>query len=123
MPVLSTLIITNFFFGDSSTNGFLNPNALRAAIKDELDESGQRERALALVDELERLARKYDEKLTASVEAYKRESTNVDTTAKDLIAKLEPWDRERRLTLQEVVRIRRSMLDVLSESEWNDVFG
>jgi len=123
MPVLSTLIITNFFFGDSSTNGFLNPNALRAAIKDELDESGQRERALALVDELERLARKYDEKLTASVETYKRESTNVDTTAKDLIAKLEPWDRERRLTLQEVVRIRRSMLDVLSESEWNDVFG
>ena len=123
MPVLTTLVIINFFFGDGSTIGFLNPNALRAAIENELEETDQRDHALALVDELERIARKYDEKFTASVEAYKTESMNVDTTAKDLIAKLEPWDRGRHLMLQEIVRIRQSMLDVLSESEWDDVFG
>jgi len=33
-----------------------------------------------------------------------------------------PGDRKHLLTLQEIVRIRQSMLDVLSESEWDEVF-
>ena len=123
MPVLVTLATINFLFRGGSTIGFLDPAALRAAIESELAESDGRNSALVLVDELERLARQYDESFTASVEAYKTESSNAGTTAADLIAKMEPWDRERRLTLQEIVRIRQSMLDVLSESEWDEVFG
>lgn len=123
MPVVVTLATINVLFRGGSTAGFLDPHALRAAIECELADSDTRDSALALVDELERLARQYDESFTASVEAYKTESTNTETTAEDLIAKLEAWDQKRRLTLQEIVRIRQSMLDVLSESEWDKVFG
>ena len=123
MVILTTLVLTNFLFGEGSTLGFLDPRALRDAIESELADSDSRDSALELVDELELLARQYDASFIASVEAYKTESTNIETTAEDLIAKLEPWDQERRLTLQEIVRIRQSMLDVLSESEWDDVFG
>jgi hypothetical protein len=123
MVILTTLVLTNILFGGGSNLGFLDPRALRDAIEGELADSDTRDSALALVDELERLARQYDESFIASVEAYKTELTNTETTAEDLIAKLEPWDHERRLTLQEIVRIRQSMLDVLSESEWDEVFG
>ncbi len=123
MVVLTTLALTNILFGGGSTLGFLDPRALRDAIESELADSDTRDSALALVDELERLARQYDESFTASVEAYKTESMNTETTAEDLIAKLEPWDQKRRMTLQEIVRIRQSMLGVLSESEWDKVFG
>jgi hypothetical protein len=123
MVILTTLVLTNILFGGGSNLGFLDPRALRDAIEGELADSDTRDSALALVDELERLARQYDESFIASVEAYKTELSNTETTAEDLIANLEPWDRERRLTLQEIVRIRQSMLDVLSESEWDEVFG
>ena len=123
MPVLATIATINFFFGSDSTVSFLNPAALRARCESELSRPDTRDRALALVDELEHLADQYNESLAASLEAYVTETANANSTATDLIGILRPLDNTRRSTLHEIVRIRQSMLDVLSAREWDRVFG
>ena len=123
MPVLATIATINFFFGSDSTVSFLNPATLRARCESELARSDTRDSALALVDELEILAGQYNESLAASLEAYVTETSNAKSTATDLIGILRPLDNTRRSTLHEIVRIRQSMLDVLSAPEWDRVFG
>jgi hypothetical protein len=122
MPVLATIATINFFFGSGSTVSFLNPATLRARCESELARSDTRDSTLALVDELELLAGQYNESLAASLEAYVTETSKAKSTATDLIGILLPLDNTRRSTLHEIVRIRQSMLDVLSAREWDRVF-
>lgn len=123
MPVLTTIATINFFFGSDSTVSFLNPATLRARCESELARSETRDIALALVDELELLAGQYNESLAASLEAYVAETSNAKSTATDLIGILQPLDNTRLSTFHEIVRIRQSMLDVLSAPEWDRVIG
>lgn len=123
MPVLATIATINFFFGSGSTVSFLNPATLRARCESELARLDTRDGALALIDELEHLADQYNESLTASLAAYVTETSNAKSTAADLIGILQSLDDTRRSTLHEIVRIRQSMLDVLSAREWDRVFG
>jgi hypothetical protein len=122
MPVLITIATINFFFGSDSTVSFLNPATLRARCESELARSDTRDSALALVDELEHLAGQYNESLAANLAAYVTEISNEKSTATNLIGVLRPLDNTRRSTLHEIVRIRQSMLDVLSAREWDRVF-
>jgi len=122
MPVLVTIATISLLFRRGSVASFLDPTLLRARIASELDEADVRDQALALAEELERLANHYEQSLAASIDAYAAESINPAATAEGLMAMLGPWDRSRRETLREIVRIRRSMLDLLTDSQWDRVF-
>ena len=122
MPVLVTITTISLLFRRGSSVSFLDPAALRARIEGELDDSDERDRALVLVDKLGQLANAYDDSLSASIDAYVAESTNPASTAEDLITRLEPWDRTRRATLHEIMRISRSMLVLLTASKGERVF-
>ena len=67
----------------------------------------------------------FDKKFSVSAGAFITDhDTNIRLDSDYLLNRLRlPWDHMRGMTLQEIVRIRRSMLDVLSESEWVQVFG
>jgi len=123
MPVLTTLVITNLLFRESSVVGFLDPAMLRASIESELENSNEKDAALKLVDDIQKIANEYEESLVASLDAYVRESRNSESTAEDLIGMLEPWDHTRRLLLQEVVGIRQAMLDAVSGPAWDQIFS
>ncbi|MGI9343610.1 MAG: hypothetical protein ACR2QV_12235 [Gammaproteobacteria bacterium] len=123
MPVLATIATINFFVGRGSEASFLAPADLRERLDNELDASPTRDEALSLVDELDQLATRYDERRAASLDAYEAESSNPASSADDLIAILAPLDRDRRAMMLEIVRIRQRMLDTLSAGQWDDIFG
>ena len=123
MPVLATLAITNLLFGSGSEGvSFLGPDALRARCMDEIEDADTRERAVKLTEELQRLARRYEDAVSATLDAYLAESVKWESSANGLIEQLEPMDSVRVRTLQEIVRVRQSMLEILTVAQWNRVF-
>lgn len=58
----------------------------------------------------------------ARIDAYIEESSDPETDVGDLIARLEPLDRERKDVLGSVIDYRRQLIDVLDESNWAAVF-
>ncbi len=123
MPVLVTLATINILFRGGSVVSFLDPAMLRASIESELENSNVKDAALQLVDRIEEIASQYDKSFVASIDAYVRKSRNAESTAEDLIGILEPWDNTRQSSLLEVVGVRQAMLDTLSNSEWDSIFG
>ena len=123
MPVLATLAIINLLFGsDSEGVSFLDPDALRARCMDEIEDADTRERAVKLTEELQRLAHRYEDAVSATLDAYLAESVKWESSANGLIELLEPMDSVRVRTLQEIVRVRQSMLEILTVAQWNRVF-
>ena len=123
MPVLATLAITNLLFGSGSEGvSFLGPDALRARCMDEIEDADTRERAVKLTEELQRLARRYEDAVSATLDAYLAESVKWESSATGLIEQLEPMDSVRVRTLQEIVQVRQSMLEILTVAQWNRVF-
>ena len=123
MPVLTTLAITSLLFGsDSEGVSFLDPDALRARCMDEIEDADTRERAVKLTEELQRLARRYEDAVSATLDAYLAESVKWESSATGLIEQLEPMDSVRVRTLQEIVQVRQSMLEILTVAQWNRVF-
>ena len=102
---------------------FLDPDSLRAQCEDKLREADGRERALALTDELEELARQYDAAAAAGLDAYLVASAKWESSANGLIELLKPLDHTRARALQGILRVRQSMLETLTVSEWDRVFG
>ena len=124
MPVLVTLATINALFRPGSEQiSFLDPQALRARCNDVIDDTETRHRALLLTDELQRLARRYEKAVLASVEAYVSESVKWETSVNELIEQLEPWDRARGDTVRDIVRVRQSMRELLTTEQWKRVFG
>ncbi len=123
MPVVATITIITLLRGGGSTIGFLDPDALRDQCKAELEESDALEQAIALTDELDGHIARYDEAAAESIDAYIEESANSESSAGDLIKLLIPLDRTRAKTLHEIVRVRQSMLELLSDWEWDQVFS
>lgn len=123
MPVLVTLATINFLFGSGSGDvGFLNPDGLRARCMDEIEDTDTRDRAVKLTKELQRLMHRYENAVTKTLDAYLTESVKWESSANGLIKLLEPMDNNRTETLQEIARLRQSMLDTLTVEQWNRVF-
>lgn len=124
MPVLVTIATLNVLFRTSADGvSFLNPDALRARCSDVIEDTDTRERALEIAGELQRLAREYEDKVTAAVDLYLAESVTWDSSATELIELLEPIDSDRVRTLQDIIQARQSMLDTLTAEQWKRVFG
>ena len=123
MPVLATIAIINLFSpSDPEVVSFLNPEALRVRCMDEIEDIDKRERAVKLTQELQQLASQYEKAVVATVEAYIAESVKWESSANGLIEQLEPWDSSRTRMLQEIVRVRQSMREILTVEQWNRVF-
>ena len=124
MPVLATMAIINIFSpSDPEVVSFLNPEALRVRCIDEIEDIDKRERAVKLTEELQQLSGQYEKAVVATVEAYIAESVKWESSANGLIELLEPWDSTRTRTLQEIVRVRQSMQELLTTEQWNRVFS
>ena len=121
MPVVATITLITMLRGGGK-NGLLNPAWVREQIEDELEDSPSLEKALALVDELDQLEKKHNDAVQASVDEYIRESRQDETDAEDLVELLAPGDSKRLAILKEAIAIRQSLLELLDEDEWNDVF-
>ena len=123
MPVLVTIAtITYLFKGDPDDQpGFLNPGALREKLE-ALPEGSSRTETLEIMDQLDTLAREYDDATDAAMGAYIADVEKYDSTADDLISDLLPLDRIRVSTLPKVISLRERLIEVLSEEEWGQVF-
>lgn len=123
MPVLITIATVNALFrADSEQVSFLTPDALRERCRDQIEDTETRERAIILADQLQQLTREYHNVVIASIEAYIEESVKWESSASGLIEQLQPWDNARRHTVQEIVRVRQSMRDLLTIEQWNRIF-
>ncbi|MBT8120771.1 MAG: hypothetical protein KJN89_13740 [Gammaproteobacteria bacterium] len=125
MPVLATIATINFLFpsSDEGAASFLSPYVLKTRCEEEIEDTDKRQQAVELTEQLHRLAAQYQEAVVATVENYVDESVKWESSADGLIEALEPWDDSRRETLQEIVRVRQSMHDLLTTEQWNRVFG
>ena len=123
MPVLITIATINALFPSGSEEvSFLNPDVLRVRCRDQIEDTETRARAMILVEQLQRLARQYQRAVVASVDAYIAESVKWESSASGLIEQLQPWDSARLHTVQEIVRVRQSMRELLTTEQWQRVF-
>jgi hypothetical protein len=124
MPVLVTIATITYLFKGAPEDqpGFFNPAALRAQIE-ALSEGPARTEALEILDQLDALAREYDDATDAAMGAYIADVEKYDSTADDLISDLLPPDQIRMSTLPKVIRLRERLVEALSEAEWDEVFG
>jgi hypothetical protein len=123
MPIVTTITIITLLRGGAGNNGLLNPAWLRERIEGGLEDSPSLGEALALVDKLDQLESRHNQAVRASLVEYTWESERVETDAEDLLEILAPRDRERLAVLEEAIAIRQSLLELLDEDEWDDVFG
>lgn len=124
MPVLTSLTI-NYFFGspDKDAVSFLNPAALSERCHDVIEDADKRSKAVKLSDELQRLSSQYQKAVITTLEAYIDESVKWDSSAEGLIEIAEPLDESRRKALQDIIRVRRAMRELLTTEQWHQVFS
>lgn len=123
MPVLITIATVNALFRSGSEEvSFLNPDVLSERCRDEIEDTETRARAMIHAEQLQQLARQYQKAVVASVDAYIAESVKWESSASGLIEQLQPWDSARLRTVQEIVRIRQSMRELLTTEQWKRVF-
>ena len=124
MPVLVTIATISYLFKGKPEDqpGFFNPAALRAHLE-ALPEGPSRAEALQIMDQLDALAREYDDATDVAMGAYIADVEKYDSNADDLISDLQPSDRIRVSMLPKVISLRERLLEALSEEEWDAVFG
>ena len=123
MPVLITITaISYLFLGGGSSASFLAPSALRKKLES-LPEGSTRDEALAVADQIDALARAYDQATERATTTYAEDVVDHASSADSLIALLKRHDDERSEVLRRLVRLRQEMLEGLSEKEWRKVFN
>jgi len=113
----------NLLFGGEPEDqpGFLNPAALRVSLE-AMPEGPGRTEALEIVDQLDALARDYDDATDAAMDAYIADVEQYDSTVDELILDLLPPDLIRVSTLPKVISLRDRLVEALSPEEWDRVF-
>jgi hypothetical protein len=124
VPVLVTIATINVLFRASENDvSFLDPAALRARVSDVIEDTDTRERVLQIIDELQELAHKYNDKVAATIDLYLAKSVAWDSSATGLIELLEPLDGDRVLALRGIVQARQSIHELLTAEQWKQVFN
>ena len=72
--------------------------------------------------ELQSLVPRYEAAVSETIDAYLVKLRNWQSSADDLIELLDPLDHERIRTLEEIVRLRHAMRELLNANQWNQVF-
>ncbi len=127
MPVLATITTISLLTGRGRQEELLfsNPALLRSRLKEALGSESDNtlKKSLAIADELENFLNDYRASVESSFDAYIDEASNRYTSAPELIERLKPLDRERTQTLQQVIKLRQSLIQLLSEGQWKAVFS
>ena len=123
MPVLTTITVVTLIMRGGSGAAFLDPAALRKRLEKKLDERDTRTRALSIADDLERLGQNYRRAARSHIDKYAARSSDYDSSAASLIAAARPMDLTRVRTLTQVIRLRQSLLELLTPKQWKKVFG
>lgn len=126
MPFITTLTIMRMFRrSDNEDLPFFDPPLLRSLLDDALAGNDQEtlKAAHKLVDELEALLSNYRATVVAGVDSYIEETSNRYITAPELIRSLKPLDNERMQTLLQEIELRESLFALLSDAQWEAVFG
>ena len=125
MPVVATLTIIALLRGDGNSPGpFFDPAKMREMLTDGLEgvADDELQRSLTVAAEFGSLIERYRASVDESIDAYIEELFISETDAGDLIARLEPIDRERMDALKSVIRYRRQLIGILDKSNWAEVF-
>lgn len=126
MPVLATIAAISMLRGDDQIElPFSDAGVLRDLLNNALagESDGVLHEALAIAAELEALLNRYRRSAESSLNTYIVESANRYTSAAELIEQLNRLDRERLQTLQKITRLRHSLLELLSDEQWQAVFS
>ena len=124
MPVLiTTTTIALILAGGKGKNrgSFLNPASVRKYLE-KLPKSETREQALEIADEFVRIGEEYAETVKTALDVYAAHAAQWNVSADSLIEKMTPLDAAFARLLNEVLRIRQSLLDTLSPDQWDKVF-
>jgi hypothetical protein len=78
--------------------------------------------ALTMLEHLETHVERYRAMVGESSDAYIEVMSDPETDATDLIARLEPIDRERKIVLESVIKFRQQLVGALDDSTWAAVF-
>jgi hypothetical protein len=127
MPILITAAAASAIFSslssaDPGQPSFLDPGMLQNKIESVLWQSERLDQALKLVEELDRLAQAYTHSADRSLEEYRGHVARPGWSAESIKKMLAPYDQIRTQTLNDLLRIRQSMLDLLTEEEWHRIF-
>jgi hypothetical protein len=125
MPVVATMTAIAVFRGRGNQRlPYFDDEHLRELLEEALsdDPNSTLYQARAIADKLERLLSDYRTSVDTSLDTYIEESANHYTSAADLIALIEPSDRERAETLRKVIELRQALLALLAEQQWETVF-
>jgi hypothetical protein len=86
------------------------------------DDDDKLKTALTMLEHLETQVERYRAMVGESSDAYIEEMSDPETDAADLIARLEPIDRERKRVLESVIEFRQQLMGALDDSAWAAVF-
>ncbi len=123
MPVLITTTTVMLIMRGGSGTAFLDPAALRKRLAKKLEEGDTRTRALSIASDLERLGQNYRRAARFHIDKYAARASAYDSSAASLIAAARPMDLTRVRTLTQVIRLRQSLLELLTPKQWKKVFG
>lgn len=125
MPVLATITAITLLRGGAGSPGpFFDPDKMREMLSDGLEgyDDDRLKTALTMLEHLETQVERYRAMVGESSDAYIEEMSDPVTDATDLIARLEPIDRERKSVLESVIKFRQQLMGALDDSTWAAVF-
>ena len=126
MPVVATITTIALLRGGGAAPApFFDPELMREMLNEGLDgkADSQLRRSLEITTRLEQQLDRYRDSVDRGVDAYIEAFSDRKADASDLIARLDPLDRERRNVLNSIIEYRRELADILDDAEWGLVFG
>ena len=126
MPVVATLTIIALLRDNASSDQpFFDPALLRDMLAEGLegepaDLIGD---AMALADELESLIDGYRSRVDSTMDAYIAASEVPNADAEGLGASLTAIDKDRSDLMRDIIGIRRSLAELLTDEQWQAVFN
>ena len=125
MPVVMTMTIIALLRSRASGDlPFFDPALLRELLAQGLQ--GEPEEllaeAIALADELDTLIERYSANVDSTIDAYIESAGDPRADAADLSERLASIDRRRSVVMSDIIRIRRSLVDLLADDQWQAVF-
>ena len=128
MPVIATITTISLLAGRGRQEELLfsNPSLLQSRLREALKSEpadNTLKKALALSEKLENLLNQYRHRVELSLDSYIEESSSRYTAAPELIERLKPLDLERTKTLQRVIALRQSLVELLNDEQWKAIFS
>lgn len=127
MPVLATIATVNFLLGGESGGPafFLQPETLRLKLNDVIkpEDSATRVAAMQIVDELDAAIESYRQAVDAAADKAILKSKTKQTSANSTSTIFAEVDRNRSRAMQDIIRLREQLAELLDQGIWSRVFN